>query len=154
MKISPAARSLLSPSLPVLLVFALSLLGAAGCSKKQIKPVPEGAVYYRDANRLIQALREGYTQKDPDIIRAVSTYKGYEEIAPSLGKFDSVSLAFTMKWIDATTPQTMDVTVAWEGVWTKGGQKDSESGTAVFELTGSPPQFNAVLSGNPFIYPK
>ena len=149
-KKSRTARLLMAFCLPVLLV--LALLGA-GCSKKQVKPVPQGAIYYRDANRLIDALRKGYTQKDPDIIRAVSTYNGFEQIAPGLGKFDSVKLSLTTRWINVKD-ETMDVNVDWKGVWMKGGQKDTESGMAVFELKGSPPKFNAVLSGSPFIYPK
>lgn len=136
----------------LLFVFAFAVL-AAGCSKKQVKPVPKGAVYYRNASRLISALRKGYIQKDPDIIRSVSTSNGYNQVAPGLGRFDSVKLSFTVTWLNVKD-SAMDATVEWNGVWTKGGQKDKENGTAVFELKGAPLKFNAVLSGSPFIYPK
>lgn len=143
-------RSLLL--LPLLFfVFVLAL--SAGCSKKALKPVPEGAVYYNKANAVIDALRKGYTKKDPGAIKAVSTEKGYAEIAPGLEKFDSVKLSFDTKWIDINGT-TMDVNVAWKGVWTKDGKKDSERGMGVFELTGTPPKFNGALNGSPFIYPK
>ncbi|MDA8086116.1 MAG: hypothetical protein M0Z75_05390 [Nitrospiraceae bacterium] len=135
--------------IPLFLALALS----AGCSKKEMKPVPEGAVYYNEANGVVQALRKGYINKDADAIKTVSTEKGYGEVAPNLGRFDSVELSFTTKWIDVTG-QTMDVNVAWEGVWTKGDKKDHERGMAVFELAGTPPKFNGVLSGSPFVYPR
>ncbi|MDA8325728.1 MAG: hypothetical protein M0033_05865 [Nitrospiraceae bacterium] len=138
-------------SLVILLFFALAL--SAGCSKKAIKPVPEGAVYYNEANGVIQALLKGYINKDAGAMKAASTDKGYAGIAPDFEKFDSVKLSFTTKWIDVAG-RTIDVNVAWEGVWTKGDKKDSERGMAVFELAGTPPRLNAVLSGNPFVYPK
>ncbi len=126
---------------------------AAGCSKKQIKPVPEGAVYFNKSNTIVQALRSGYAAKDAAAIKAVSTDKGYKEIAPNLGRFDSVKLTFTTRWVDVSN-KGVTVNVEWNGVWTKNGKKDSEQGMAVFELTGQPLKFSAVLTGSPFIYPQ
>ncbi len=135
----------------IILVCVLAL--AAGCSKKQVKPVPEGAVYFKNANKVIQALRSGYIAKDAAIIKSVSTDKGYNEIVPNLGKFDSAELTFAIKWVDVST-RDVTVNVQWEGVWAKGGKKDSRRGMAVFELTGQPLKFNTVLTGSPFIYPQ
>ncbi len=138
-------------SLAVLFVCLLAL--AAGCSKKQIKPVPEGAVYFNKADAVVQALRRGYASKDSATIKAVSTEKGYADIIPNLDRFDTVKLTFTTKWIDVSS-KGVTVNVQWSGVWTKDGKKDSERGMAVLELTGKPLKFNAVLTGNPFIYPQ
>ncbi|MDA8089331.1 MAG: hypothetical protein M0Z61_03780 [Nitrospiraceae bacterium] len=133
----------------ILLLFVLA--ASAGCSKKQVKPVPEGAVYYNNANKIIQVLRNGYAAKDPGIIKAVSTQNGLNAIVPNLGRFDSVELTFTTKWMDVSNGGAT-VNVEWKGVWTKDGKKDSESGMAVFVLTGNPLKFDKILTGNPFIY--
>ena len=135
-----------------MLVCVLAL--SAGCSKKQIKPVPEGAVYFNKANNIIQALRRGYTAKDAAAIRLISTDKGYNEIVPSLDKFDTVKLTFSTKWVDVRG-SGVTVNVEWNGTWTKGGKKTSESGMAVFELTGQQQlKFNTAITGSPFIYPQ
>ena len=134
-------------------LFACFLALAAGCSKKQIKPVPEGAVYFNKANGIVQALRKGYAAKDAAAIKAVSTEKGYAEIIPNLDRFDTVKLTFTTRWINVGA-KGVTVNVQWDGVWSKNGKKDHERGMAVFELTGRALKFNGVLTGNPFIYPQ
>ena len=137
--------------LAISLICVLAL--AAGCSKKQIKPVPEGAAYFNKANNIVQALGSGYAAKNAPAIKAVSTDKGFNEIVPNFGRFDSAHITFATKWINVGNKNVI-VNVAWKGVWTKNGKKDSQQGMAVFELEGHPLKFNSVLTGNPFIYPQ
>ncbi len=124
-----------------------------GCSKKQVKPEPSEVKITSQAFLAIEHLRKAYEAKNAAAAKEATTSTGFPDVTDSFDQFDSATLKFYPKWVDMAADGTIDINVAWDGVWTKDGKKDKEQGMAVFEMTGNPPKLNRVLKGNPFTYP-
>lgn len=139
--------------LAALAVFMISALFTYGCSGKEVKTPPAEVKPVSRAFAAIEQLRKAYEAKSDSGLKAFTTDSGYQDVSGFFDEFDSVTLTFTPKWVDMDPSGTMTIDVAWDGVWTKDGKKDSEQGMAVFEMTGNPPKLNRVLKGNPFTYP-
>lgn len=139
------------------LIYLFSFLGLVflllSCSKKEVKPVSEDSKIAQEAFRLAEVIKNAYLTNDRLTLERNSASDGFKKVFEGGGSFDSAELTFTPRWVEIEG-NTVNLHVAWNGIWIVKGQRTEDRGLAVFVMEGKPLKLVKVLRENPFKRPE
>lgn len=135
-------------------LFSLFALVLAACGSQEKKPTQDVLLAKRAFGHM-ERLRQAYSSRDMNGLKALSSKKAYASIAKRMKKFRSVKLEFVYDWVNIKANGTIEIQVGWTGNWSLAGEgtEVARKGKAAFLLGGKPMRLNRIQGTSPFAAP-
>ncbi|MBF0336774.1 MAG: hypothetical protein HQL05_02990 [Nitrospirae bacterium] len=134
-------------------VLIMLLFVLLSCGKDEVKITPDESKIAASVMNVIDQIRQLYQGHAKAELKELSTPEGYMGYLSATKDFDTASLTFTPKWVNVKD-STVEINVAWKGVWRKGDDVVNEQGICIFVMTRQPIKLLQILRENPFNYPR
>ncbi|MGW8272750.1 MAG: hypothetical protein ACWGN7_05105 [Thermodesulfovibrionales bacterium] len=130
-------------------VVIICLLAASCASGEKKVPPPEALTAEKAFSTAIE-IRDAFVKDDAGKLRSLCADPLFETISSSRQKFETVSLEFTMRWVDIDYDATVHLYVAWKRSAVIDDKDSSDSGMGVFMMRGEPLKAFEIVRDSPF----